>query len=176
MADLVVLGYPDRATAKAVYVKVEELQKDDIIDGTAAVLDRSTDGGIQVEAPTGGVGAGAASGALWGGLFGLLLFIPIGGLIVGGILGALMGKLADSGIDDEFRARVQEILKPGTSAVVIIFSKATPDRALAALAPYGGEVLQTSLSKDVEAEITRFISGGTAEPTPPAPAASAPAG
>ncbi|HEX5015038.1 MAG TPA: DUF1269 domain-containing protein [Candidatus Limnocylindrales bacterium] len=157
MADLVVLGYPDEATAQAVQHKVTELQKDYIIDGTSATLTRSADGKIHVETPTGAVGAGAASGALWGGLFGLLFLVPIGGLVIGGIMGALMGKMADMGIDEEFRAKVQDVLKPGSSAVVIIFSKVTPDKALAALAPYGGEILRTSLTAEAEEEITRAL-------------------
>jgi uncharacterized membrane protein len=157
MADLVVIGYPDEATAQMVHQKVGELQKDFIIDGTSAVLTRSADGKINVETPTGAVGAGAATGALWGGLFGLLFFIPIGGLIVGGLLGALLGKAADMGIDDEFRQKVQDVLKPGSSAVVLIFSKVTPDKALAALAPYGGEVLRTSLTAAAEEEITKAL-------------------
>jgi len=153
MADLVVIGYPDEATARSVSAKVEQLQRDLIMDGTAAVMSRTADGRIQVETPTGAVGSGAATGALWGGLLGLLFFMPIGGLIVGGILGALMGKLAESGVDEEFRSRVQQVLKPGGSAVVLIFSRVPPDKALAALAPYGGEVLQTSLSREIGQEI-----------------------
>jgi uncharacterized membrane protein len=158
MADLVVLGYPDVATAQTVQHKITELQKDLIIDGTSATLTRDADGKIHVETPTGAVGAGAANGALWGGLFGLLFFVPIGGLIVGGLMGALMGKAADMGIDDEFRQKVQDVLKPGSSAVVLIFNKATPDKALAALAPYGGEVLRTSLTAEAEEEISRALS------------------
>jgi uncharacterized membrane protein len=157
VADLVVLGYPDEPTAKVVYLKVEELQRELIIDGTAAVLTRSADGRIHVETPTGAVGSGAAAGALWGGLFGLLFLVPVGGLILGGIMGAMMGKLADAGIDDEFRAQVQAVLQPGRSAVVLIFTKVTPDKALAALAPYGGEVLQTSLTKETEDEISMAL-------------------
>jgi len=161
MADLVVIGYPDETTAQTVHQKVAELQKDFIIDGSSAVLTRGADGKINVETPTGAVGAGAATGALWGGLIGLLFFIPIGGLIVGGLLGALLGKAADMGIDDEFRQRVQDVLKPGTSAVVIIFSKVTPDKALAALAPYGGELLRTSLTAEAEEEITKALAGAS---------------
>jgi uncharacterized membrane protein len=159
MADLVVLGYTDKATAEAAYAKVQELQKDMIIDGTAATLTRSSDGKIQVETPTGAVGAGAAGGALWGGLIGLLFLVPVGGIILGGILGAMMGKVADMGIDDDFRKRVQDVLKPGSSAVVIMFSKVTPDRALDALAPFGGEVLRTSLTHEAEEEITKALAG-----------------
>jgi uncharacterized membrane protein len=159
MADLVVLGYPDEATAKEAYAKVQQLEKDFVIDGTTARLTRTHDGKIHVETPSGVVGAGAATGALWGGLIGLLFLVPIGGMIVGGLLGAMMGKAADMGIDEDFRRRVQDVLKPGTSAVVMVFSKVTPDKALDALAPFGGEVLRTSLSKEAEEEITKALAG-----------------
>jgi uncharacterized membrane protein len=159
MADLVVIGYPDEATAKSVYAKVEQLQKDVIMDGTAAVVSRTADGKLRVEAPTGAVGSGAASGALWGGLLGLLFFVPIGGPTKGGILEAMLARLAESGIDDEFRSRVQQVLKPGGSAVVLIFPEVAPDKTLAALAPYGGELLQTSLSRQIEDEIQGALGG-----------------
>jgi uncharacterized membrane protein len=174
MAELVVLGYPDETTAKAVEAKVHQLQKDFIVDGTVATVTRALDGKINVETPTGAVGAGAASGALWGGLIGLLFFIPIGGLIIGGIMGLIAGKIADMGIDDEFRSKVQDVLKPGTSAVVLIFNKVTPDKAIEALAPFGGTVLRTSLTHEAEEEIEKALAqGGTAAPAPAA--ASAPA-
>jgi len=159
MADLVVLGYPDEATAKKVYEEVGQLQKDYIIDGTAAYLTRDAAGKIQVESPTGVVGAGAASGALWGALIGLLFFVPIGGLILGGLMGAVMGKVADMGIDDEFRKKVQDVLTPGSSAVLLMFSKVTPDKALEALAPFGGQILRTSLTHEAEEEINKALAG-----------------
>jgi uncharacterized membrane protein len=90
-------------------------------------------------------------------------------------MGALMGKAADMGIDEEFRSRVQDVLKPGTSGVVIIFNKVTPDKALAALAPYGGEVLQTSLTKEAEEEIAKALGGGEAETAAAGANGSAPA-
>ena len=160
MADLVVLGYPDEATAKRAYAKVQELEKDLVIDGTTATLTRAADGKIRVETPTGATSAGAAGGALWGGLIGLLFLVPVGGIILGGILGAMMGKVADMGIDDEFRKRVQDVLQPGSSAVVMLFSKVTPDKALEAMAPFGGQVLRTSLTHEAEAEITKALAGG----------------
>jgi uncharacterized membrane protein len=158
MAELVVLGYDDDTTARAVYQTVVELQKDYIIDGSAATLKRDKDGKVIVETPTGAVGAGTASGALWGGLIGLLFLVPVGGLIVGGLMGAALGKAADMGIDDQFREKVQGVLQPGHSAVVLLFNKVTPDKALAALAPYGGTVLRTSLSEEAEAELTKALS------------------
>jgi uncharacterized membrane protein len=157
MAELVVLGYPDAATAETAYATVQQLQRDFVIKGSAARLSRGTDGKVHVESPTGAVGAGAAGGALWGGLIGLLFLVPVGGLILGGILGAMMGKVADMGIDDDFRRRVQDVLQPGKAAVVIVFSEVTPDKALEALAPYGGELLRTSLSHEAEEEITKTL-------------------
>jgi uncharacterized membrane protein len=114
MADLVVIGYPDEATASSVSAKVEQLQQDRIVDGVAAVM-----------SPT---AAGAA-------------------------LEAVIGKPSASAIDDEFRSRVDGVLASGAWAVVLVFSNVTPDKALAALAPYGGEVLQTSLSREVEEDM-----------------------
>ena len=49
------------------------------------------------------------------------------------------------------------MLKPGTAALVAFVSKATPDKALAALAPLGGELLRTSLSEGAEKEIQHAL-------------------
>jgi uncharacterized membrane protein len=49
------------------------------------------------------------------------------------------------------------VLKPGGSALVLFVAKVTPDKALAALAPLGGELLRTSLSEDAEKEIQHAL-------------------
>jgi uncharacterized membrane protein len=60
--------------------------------------------------------------------------------------------------------RAAGVLKPGTAALVVFVSKATPGKALAALAPLGGEVLRTSLSEDAEKEIQHALDAqGNAE-------------
>jgi hypothetical protein len=46
---------------------------------------------------------------------------------VGAAMGGLFGKLGKSGINDQFRGQVQEMLKPGTAAVVIMAAKITED-------------------------------------------------
>jgi uncharacterized membrane protein len=157
MPELVVIGYPDATTASVVLPKVQQLQREFVIDGSVATVTRDADGKMHVETPTGAVAGGAATGALWGGLIGLLFFVPIGGLIVGGLMGAIMGKAVDMGIDDEFRKQVQDVVQPGNSALVLIFTKVTPDKALAALGPYGGKVLRTSLTKEAEEELNKAL-------------------
>jgi uncharacterized membrane protein len=161
MAELVVIGYPDEATAEAAQATLGKLERELVVDlaGSAVVVADAT-GKVKMTTPTHATGAGAASGALWGMLFGLLFLIPIGGMIIGGLMGALFGKMSDTGIKDEFVAQVRDLLKPNTAALVVMYRKATPDKTLAALAPFGGTVLKSSLSADTEAAINEALSGG----------------
>ena len=68
-------------------------------------------------------------------------------------LGAVTGTMTGWGIKDDFRQRVQDVLKPGSAALVLFIKKWTEEKALAALAPLGGEVLKTSLSDEATKEI-----------------------
>jgi uncharacterized membrane protein len=69
-----------------------------------------------------------------------------------------MGRLGKSGIDASFRERVQSMLAPGKAAVVIMTSKITEDKFASALRPFGGQVLQTSLSNEDEKELAEELS------------------
>ena len=74
-------------------------------------------------------------------------------------MGAAIGAAGNLGIKGEFKERVQNMVQPGTSALLVILRKATPDKFLEALKPYGGTVLQTSLSHDAEQELMRALHG-----------------
>ena len=119
---------------------------------------KTADGNVEMVTKTGATSAGAAMGGSWGLLFGLLFLIPIGGLIIGGLMGALMGTMSGWGVRDEFRSRAADVLKPGGAALVLFVSKITPDKAIDALAPLGGELLPTSLSEEAEQEIQHALS------------------
>ena len=88
--------------------------------------------------------------------------MPAFGFLVGGALGALTGRLGKSGIDRAFRDRVEDLLTPGHAAVVVMASKNTEDRFGAALAPFGGTVLKTSLSEQDEKELAEELGGPAA--------------
>ncbi|MCK9495513.1 MAG: DUF1269 domain-containing protein [Dehalococcoidia bacterium] len=162
MADLVIIGYPDESTAELALTEVEQLRQQMVlqVDGAAAVI-RHADGKVKVHAPEGGtaVGGGAMWGVLWGTLFGVLFLVPIIGAITGGALGALFGGLDRSGIDRAYRDRVKEQLQPGTSALVMVIYKMTPDKAVTALSRFGGTVLQTSLSEEAERHLEEALKG-----------------
>ncbi len=165
MSDLIVIGYPDEATAEAAADEARRLARDLIIqpDAIAAIV-RDREGKLHVHTQHHAVGAGATWGMFWGMLFGLLFFVPFFGIAIGAGMGALMGKVTKSGISREFQDQVRGLLKPGTSALFLMVEKVTPDKAVEAMSKFGGTVLKTSLSKEGEAELQEALHGGAAAP------------
>jgi uncharacterized membrane protein len=161
MAELVVIGYPDERTAERALATLGNLQQDLVIDlAGAAVVVADADGKLKMGTPTHATGAGAASGALWGMIFGLLFLIPVAGLVIGGAMGAVFGKLGDLGIKREYIEQVRDLLKPNTAALVVMYRKVTPDKTIAAIAPFGGHVLKSSLSTETEQALDEALSQG----------------
>lgn len=153
MSDLIVIAFDDQAQAEAAFNEVQSLQNDLVVElAGLALVKVDGEGKTHVEYPgtVGKVGAGAAGGALFGMLIGILFFIPLAGLIFGGLFGALFAGLDKSGLDAQFRDRVKSTVTAGKSAVVIYATKLTEDKFAAALAPYEGTVVQTSLSEEDE--------------------------
>ena len=161
MSELIVIGYDDQASATQAYNQVLALAKDFVVKLTGlAIVHVDAEGKSHVETPQKIVGVSAASGALWGMLIGLLFFVPGVGLLLGGAMGALFGKLGKTGINDQFRSQVQELLKPGGAAVVIMADKITEDKFADAMGPFGGKLLKTSLSEQDEKELASELAEG----------------
>ena len=159
MSELIVIGYDDQRSARQAYEQVQRLQKDFIVDLRGlAIVEVDKDGKTHVDTPNRLIGASAAAGAIFGLVLGLLFFVP-GMVLLGGAIGALMGKLNKSGIDADFRDRVEHLLEPGHSAVVIMASKITEDKFATAMQPFGGTVLKTSLSETDEKELAEELAG-----------------
>ena len=166
MSELIAIGYPDEETATRAADEAQRLAKDLIIQPDAiAVIRRDKEGKYHVTTNHHMVSGGATWGMFWGLLFGILFFVPVLGMAVGAGLGALTGKLTKTGVDKEFQDRVRDMLQPGTSALFVVLEKVTPDKAVAAMAQFGGTVLKTSLSKAAEDELQAALHG---EPEVPA--------
>jgi uncharacterized membrane protein len=160
VTDLIAIKYDDTTTALEAMDKVGELAQELIIQPDAvAVIIRSEQGKFRTVTNQHAVGGGTTWGMFWGLLFGMLFFVPVLGMALGAAFGALGGKLAKDAIDKEFQQQVRDALTPGTSALFMIVNKVTPDKALAGLSQYGGTVIKTSFSEEVEAEIQRELHG-----------------
>ncbi|MEF2977200.1 DUF1269 domain-containing protein [Subtercola sp. YIM 133946] len=153
MADLIVIAFDSEPQAEAAYNEIQSLQNDLVVElAGLALVKVDGEGKTKVEYPgaVGKVGLGAAGGALFGTLIGILFFVPFVGLVFGGLFGALFAGIDKTGLDAEFRERVKNTVTAGKSAVVVYATKLTEDKFAAALAPYQGTVVQTSLSADDE--------------------------
>jgi uncharacterized membrane protein len=181
MSDLIVIGYPDEETAQKAWAELTRLQHDFLVDlQDAAVIRRDRKGKLHVTTPAHhAVAWGTLSGLFWGVLTGLIFLFPLAPLtgLAGGIMGAALGAAGNLGIKDEFRQRARDLLQPGTSAIMVIVRKVTPDKFTEAMRPYGGTVLQTSLPHDAEQQLMKALHGDDpAAPTwqQPAPARTTP--
>ncbi len=160
MSELVVIGYKDETSANMVLEKLQALERDYLVDlDDAAVLVRNEKGKVKVTTSDSVVATGALSGMFWGTFIGLLFLAPLAGLVWGGLIGGAMGGLANLGIKGDFKDRMASMVKPGNSAILAVIRKSTPDKVLAELAPFGGEVLQTSLSEESEEKLMDALHG-----------------
>jgi uncharacterized membrane protein len=161
MADLVIIAYPDEATAEAARAKLFELQKQYLIQlGDAVVALRNADGSVKLNQLMNTTAAGAAGGALWGSLIGLLFLNPILGAAAGAGAGALSGYLTDVGIDDKFMKSAAEALTPGQAALCVMVRQVTADKVLPEMAPFGGTVLRTNLTAEQEQKLKDALRAG----------------
>jgi uncharacterized membrane protein len=163
VSDLIVIGYPDEKTAQNVWEELVKLERDYLVDlEDAAVIRRDQKGKLHITTPAHhAVAWGSFSGLFWGVLLGLLFLFPLAPLVgvAGGMMGAALGAAENLGIKDDFKQRVQDMLEPGTSAILVILRQATYDKFVEALRPYGGTILRTSLPHEAEQQLMKILHG-----------------
>ena len=74
-------------------------------------------------------------------------------------MGAALGAAENLGIKGDFKQRVQDMVQPGTSAILVILRQATYDKFVEALRPYGGTNLRSSLSPEGEQQLMKILHG-----------------
>jgi uncharacterized membrane protein len=154
MSTLVAVAYPDLGTAEQVRGELVQATKERFLSLEDAVLvEHRSDGKIKLHQAMSTSGAGAAGGALWGGLIGLIFLAPLFGMAVGAASGALAGKATDAGVNDRFMKDLGEALPPGGAALIALGRTDARDKLIERVRPYGGEIIQTSLSKDEEDQL-----------------------
>ncbi|AIK43620.1 MULTISPECIES: DUF1269 domain-containing protein [Brucella/Ochrobactrum group] len=168
MSELVVIGFDTVGEADAVLLKLNQLQKEFLVDlEDAVVVVRDEQGKVHLKQkynlPAMGAGSGLLSGAIWGGLVGLIFLNPLAGMALGGAVGAgagaLSGSLADYGIDDKFIVSLGETIPENSSALFVLLRKIQWDRVMADFPDLRGRVLKTSLSLEQEKRLKEALEG-----------------
>lgn len=161
MSTFVAIEYNDPHKAEEVRLALAKLQREYLIDlEDAVVAVKNAEGKIRLNQAVNLTAAGAVSGGFWGTLIGLLFLSPLLGAAVGAAAGGVSGALSDIGIDDEFMKKLAAGLQNNTSVLFVLVRKATPDKVLEEIKPYGGTVLRTSLSHEDEAKLQAALTKG----------------
>jgi uncharacterized membrane protein len=154
MSNLIAVAYPDVETAHKVADVLHELSRDkSIVVDDMVVVEREADGKIRLHQTGKSAGHGAAHGAMWGGIIGLVFFVPLLGAAIGAATGAATNAFTDQGESDKFMEKLGERLANGGGAVVVLVRRSRPDEVIPRIANYGGEVIESSLDHQTEAEL-----------------------
>jgi uncharacterized membrane protein len=163
MAHLVVIVFPDEATAFEMRAELVKMQKEYLIEmEDAVVVTRDQKGRTKLDQAVNLTAAGAVGGGFWGLLIGLIFLNPLLGAALGAGAGALSGRLNDIGLNDKMMRDIAQSFKPGSSGLFVLVRKATVDKVLAGLKGFAGKgtVFQTSLTKDDEAALREALEAG----------------
>ena len=156
MSDLIVVTFPDDATAFAMRAELVALQTEYLLQmEDIVVVSRGLDSQIQLHQAANLSAIGAVSGGFWGAFLGLLFLNPLLGAAMGAGAGALSGAVSDIGIDDNFMRQLATQLKPGGAAVFLLVRKFSAEKVAARLTAFHakGQLLQTSLTGPDEAAL-----------------------
>jgi uncharacterized membrane protein len=124
-----------------------------------ALIERDPDGSTHVKNEVSGTTETAALvGAVVGGLLGFLF--PIAGVAIGAAAGAAVGASLGTGVEGDFVDEVKKTLRPGRSALFLVVKQVYADAVVAALRPFRGEVLQSTLSTEAEEALRQALSRG----------------
>jgi uncharacterized membrane protein len=153
---ILVIVYPDHETAQQAYDEVRRLDREGRVRvQDAAVVQALDDGQLEVLSTHRHAVKSAGKAAFWGLVIGGVLAVPVLGLALAGGAVGLGAHRADRGKEGEFADRVRALLVPGRTALFVTGTAgtATPDEIIAILAPFGGELAQSSLLAATEEKI-----------------------
>lgn len=157
MSDLIVVAFDRLDDARTAMRRLRELEQAGQVQfEDTALVDRTADGNVHVKNElTGATETGAAIGALVGGV--VTFFFPVLGVAIGAAAGAAVGAMFKTGVEASFVEEVEQRLSPGRSAMFLVVRRASSDAVIAALEPFKGEVIQTTLPSDAEEELRRAL-------------------
>lgn len=160
---LIAIAYDDPRQADDVLAAVRRLQNAGALHlNNAVAVARKADGGgrIKVDWDVSRTVAGLVVGVVLGALAGLIVLSrvtsgpvvlwPLVGAIFGALAGGWAGTFADSEHIDDFVLEVRETMPRGSSALLMLLEQEDPEKTIAALRPYGGRLIRTTLPAEEE--------------------------
>jgi uncharacterized membrane protein len=152
---LTVLKFPEADGADRMMHKLEDLQKQELIQivDVAIVSWPQGKSKLRTRQLNNLTGFGALDGAFWGLLFGLIFYVPIFGKAIGALTGGVSGAFADIGIDDDFINEVRENDTEGTSALFLLSRGAVIDSIAEEAKGLEFEIIETNVPKEQEEKL-----------------------
>lgn len=163
MTQLVVVAFDELDDAHEALVGLRALEREGRVEiEDAALVEREEDGIAHVMDEE----SEATESAM---LVGPLLrdtvafMFPLAGVILADASAAAIGEALHPGGRRDFVDEVKATFRPGRSAIFLVVKDADADTTMAALGPHGGEVVQTTLSPEVEQSLRQTL---TQDPVP----------
>jgi uncharacterized membrane protein len=150
MNQLIVVAFDHFADARRALEALRGLEGEGRIRfEDTALIERDPDGTAHVRNEVSGTTeATTAIGAVIGGVVGFLF--PLAGVAIGAAAGAVVGRMLDRGVSSSFVDEVKGTLTPGRSALFLMVRESDSDAAMAALRPFSGDVIQSTLGAEAE--------------------------
>ena len=150
MNQLIVVAFDHFDDAKTAMASLRSLERDGRIRfEDTAIVQRDPDGTAHVKNEVSGTTETAAVvGAIVGGF--VTFMFPLAGAAIGAAVGAAVGAAMDRGVSADFIDEVKKTLRPGRSALFLVAKQSDADATTAALRPFKGEVIQTTLDSEME--------------------------
>jgi uncharacterized membrane protein len=147
------IGYDDMTRASLVKEEITRLGWDEtyLILSDVAVVVRHRDGSFTLNREEGPGFDSIVGSTLVGLVAGLVVAAPLAGAAVGALFGGVgtgVVRAATLGIGDQFVRDVEDMMKPGTSALFVLDDVGDMDVVLHRIRGLGGTVLKTNV--DVE--------------------------
>jgi uncharacterized membrane protein len=157
MSELIVVSFDHLEDARKALAAVRTLEHAGQVHlEDSAIIEREPDGTTHVRNEvSGATETGAVIGAVIGGV--VAFAFPPAGIAIGAALGGAIGALMHTGVEGSFVKDIEKQLAPGRSALFLVAKEAHMDALVAALKPFKGELIQTTLDTDAEGSIRHAL-------------------
>jgi uncharacterized membrane protein len=157
MNQLVVVSFDDVDAARRALASLRDLERRGQMSfEDTAIISRDPDGTTHVRNEASGT---TETAALIGGVIGAFaaFVFPVAGIAFGAAAGAAVGASLGTGVEGSFVDEVKAKLTPGRSALFLVTKAVNADALVAALRPFEGEVVQTTLAPDLEQALAEAL-------------------